>query len=74
MTLYAVPSVGDVFALSRGDAIVLETRSWFGIVEVLCVYAGSIHPFVIWRWTEGAFFAGRYFKSLDEAETEWHST
>ena len=74
MTLYAVPSVGEVFSVSDGEAIVLETRSWYGIVEVLCAYAGSTHPFVIWRWSEGNFYAGRYFASLDEAETEWHST
>jgi len=74
VTLYAVPSVGDVFHFSRGEAIVLDTRSWFGIVEVLCAYAGSRDPFVIWRWTEGVFFAGRYFNRLDHAETEWDST
>ena len=74
MTLYAVPSVGDIFSVSDSEAVVLETHSWYGIVEVFCAHAGSTHPFVIWRWHEGVFYAGRYFASLDEAETEWHST
>lgn len=70
----AVPQPGDVIPLATGDAVILEVRDRYGNVQVLASRSHSVHPFAVWQWDGGGLFGGRYFRTLDEAETHWQST
>jgi hypothetical protein len=72
--MHLAPNPGDIIPLQTGDAIILEVHDYHGHVRVLASRSHTVHPFAVWHWDNGALYSGRYFKTLNEAETYWETT
>lgn len=72
--MHTAPAPGDMIPLETGDAIILEVHNYHGHIRVLASRAHPVHPFAVWHWDNGALYSGRYFTTLNEAETYWETS